>query len=125
MFMSAHDRQPPDDRRAVAPLQLVLEDQSGLTVGYPIGQRRDRELCQVQFILPTGVQVGRRRTFFAPLEFAALLERQFPFIHQRVLRALDWSANGLSWNRRSKENQQHNGHRLLLSFSLNKSLKQI
>ena len=48
-----HDRQSADDRRAVATLQPVLEDEGELTVRYPIGQRRDREFGQVQLVFPT------------------------------------------------------------------------
>ena len=48
-----HDRQPADDRRAVATLQPVLEDQRRLAVRHPVRQRRDRELGQVQLVLPS------------------------------------------------------------------------
>ena len=40
---------------AVAAFELVLEDQGRLAVGDPVGQRGDRELGQVQLVLPAGV----------------------------------------------------------------------
>src|SRR5262249_39211920 len=68
---------------AVAPLHPILEHHRRLAVRDPIRQRRDRELRQVQLVLPA--RIGRGYPFLVlPVELARLLQRQVPIVHPAV-----------------------------------------
>jgi hypothetical protein len=84
VLVRAHDREPADDRRVVAPLELILEHHRRLAVGDAIGQRGDRKLRQVELILPA--RIGRRGPLFVLLiKRAGLLQRQVPLVHPFAL----------------------------------------
>src|SRR5262249_35071874 len=63
----------------VAALQLVLEDQGRLAVGHPVRQRGDRELGQVQLVLPP--RVLRRPALLGRFDPPHLLDRGLPLVH--------------------------------------------
>ena len=76
MLVRPHDRQPADDRGAVATLQLVLEDERRLTVRNPIRQRGDREFGEVELVLPSIFE--RRRSLLILLKAPRFFNRQIP-----------------------------------------------
>ena len=118
-----HDGQSADDRRVVATLQFVFENERRLTVRDPIRQRGDREFCKIEFILPSMIQ--RRCILFILLKSSRLFNRQ-----TRLFRLILFKQHILNPILRvlrviTRKNNNKTAGRLLLSFSLNKSLKQI
>ena len=127
VLVRPHDRQPPDDRRAVATLELVLEDQRRLAVGDPVRQRGDRELGQVQLVLPAGVLRRAslpRSARSLRVSSSGSSHSSIPIDLRRARRWLTILESSSDLESREKTNNKTAG-RLLLSFSLNKSLKQI
>src|SRR5271157_3559608 len=80
VFVRPHDRQPADDRLAVAPLQPILKHQGRLAVRNTIAQRGNRKLGKVQLILPAGV--SQRGVFVSWLPaFTDFFDGHVPLIH--------------------------------------------
>ena len=86
VLVGPHDRQPANNRRTVAPFKPILEDHRRLTVRNAIRQRGNRELGQVQLVLPAWI--GWRRTFLVlPVKRTGFLDRHIPLVHPSIPQA--------------------------------------
>src|SRR5271157_4945691 len=95
MLVRPHDRESPQNRRTVAPLEPILEHQRRLTVGNAIRQRGNRKLRQVQLILPAWI--GRGRSLVVLLvKRPSLFDRLIPLVHPRLLTRSDQNSSAPS-----------------------------
>ena len=128
MLVRPHDRESADDRRAVVPLHPILEHHGRLAVGDAVRQGGNRELRQVELILPARVRRGDPLVTRL-VELTGLFQRHVPLVHpaapsQGVIRAIALFRPPLPpvFLVQKKKNTNKPPAAVLLSFFLNKSL---